>query len=265
VLTRGNTAIADRNHTNSGSTQSKSAANLRRGQVDLEVVVPAYNEAARIGPTLAATVDFLASRPGRSRIVVVDNGSADATTRVSRACQGSDQVSVEVIGCASPGKGAAVRRGLMTSSARYVGFVDADLATPIETLTEAVRQLDLGATAVIASRYAPGATLVQRQPFARRMGGNAFRMLTSRVVPGVHDTQCGFKFFDRMAVQAALTRCRVTGFAFDIELLRHIVIDGGTVAELPIEWTDDARTTFSPVRDGVPAFRAAMRLMAAKG
>ncbi|WP_245572488.1 glycosyltransferase [Actinokineospora enzanensis] len=233
----------------------------RRAEVDLEVVIPAYNEARRLRASLAATADYLADMAWSSRIVVVDNGSADATTRVARA--GGTRVPVEVVGCAIAGKGAAVRRGMMTSSARYVGFVDADLATPIEALGPAMTALAGGATAVIGSRYAGGAAIVRRQPVTRRLGGAAFRALSRRAVPGVSDTQCGFKFFERTAVQRALAQCSVTGFAFDVELLRRVRAAGGTVVELPVAWSDDARSTFRPLHDGLPAFRAALTLLAA--
>ena len=104
---------------------------LRRPAVDLEVVVPAYNEAERLPATVAATVDYLSAQPWESRIVVVDNGSSDGTAQVARAlADPSARVPVTVIGCARPGKGAAVRRGVLTSESRYVGFFDADLATP---------------------------------------------------------------------------------------------------------------------------------------
>ncbi|EWC63950.1 glycosyl transferase, family 2 [Actinokineospora spheciospongiae] len=236
----------------------------RRSAVDLEVVIPAYNEARRLGVSLTATADYLAGVPWSTRIVVVDNGSSDATSRVARTAA-SAAVPVEVIGCSTAGKGAAVRRGMMTSSARFVGFVDADLATPIDALGPAAELLEQGATAVIGSRYATGAAIVRRQPVTRRVGGAAFRALTRRVVPGVSDTQCGFKFFERRAVQRALSGCAVTGFAFDVELLRGVQAQGGTVVELPVNWTDDARSTFRPLRDGLPAFRAALGLLGTNG
>ncbi|MBM7772613.1 glycosyltransferase involved in cell wall biosynthesis [Actinokineospora baliensis] len=235
----------------------------RRAPVDVEVVIPAYNEAPRLRGSLTATARYLATRSWSSRIVVVDNGSADATARVARSAVGAP-VPVEVIGCAIAGKGAAVRRGMMTSGARYVGFVDADLATPIDALGEALAALEAGATAVIGSRYAGGAAILRRQPVTRRLGGAAFRALAKRMVPGVADTQCGFKFFERTAVQRALTTCAITGFAFDVELLRGVQAQGGTVVELPITWTDDTRSTLRPLRDGLPAFRAALTLLGAR-
>lgn len=236
-------------------------SSTRRARVDVEIVIPAYNEAARLPRTLRDTVDFLADRPWTSRIVVVDNGSVDETAAVARAAvRPRGRVDLTVIGCSRPGKGSAVQRGLMTSGSQFVGFFDADMATPVETLEATVRALQDGAVAVIASRYAPGARFVQPQPVGRRLGGSAFRALTRSLVPGVHDTQCGFKFFERRAVQRAVARCRTTGFAFDVELLAQIQRDGGAIVELPVAWTDHAGSTFHPVRDGIPSFGAVLSL-----
>jgi glycosyltransferase involved in cell wall biosynthesis len=223
--------------------------------------VPAYNEALRLPATVAATVAYLERQPWSSRVVIVDNGSSDDTASVIRSVTDPfARVPVDVIGCARPGKGAAVRRGLLTSESRFVGFFDADLATPVETLGAAMRLLADGAAAVVASRYAPGSTLVRRQPPARRLGGAVFRMLTHTLVPGVHDTQCGFKFFDRDAVCRALAQCRTTGFAFDVELLRRIQLDGGSIVEIPVAWSDDPRSTFRPIPDGAASFAALLQL-----
>jgi dolichyl-phosphate beta-glucosyltransferase len=234
---------------------------LRRPAVDLEVVVPAYNEAERLPATVAATVDYLSAQPWESRIVVVDNGSSDGTAQVTRAlADPSARVPVTVIGCARPGKGAAVRRGVLTSESRYVGFFDADLATPVETLATAMNLLGEGASAVVASRYAPGSAVLRRQPLCRRAGGAVFRRLTRTIVDGISDTQCGFKFFDSHAVSRALAQCRTTGFAFDVELLRQIQADGGSIVEIPVAWTDDPRSTFRVIPDGMSSFAALLQL-----
>ena len=238
-----------------------SFATSRRTPVDLEVVVPAYNEAHRLPVTVAATVEYLSQQPWTSRVVVVDNGSSDDTARVGRSFAGlSTRVPVEVIGCARPGQGAAVRRGIPTSESRFVGFFDADLATPVATLSTAMALLDDGAAAVIASRYAPGSILLRRQPVVRRLGSALFRRMTHPLVSGITDTQCGFKFFDRDAVSRALAQCRTTGFAFDVELLQKIQADGGYIVEMPVAWTDDPRSTFRPIPDGVASFAALVQL-----
>jgi glycosyltransferase involved in cell wall biosynthesis len=176
------------------------------------------------------------------------------------AAVATDKVDVVVIGCSRAGKGAAVRRGLLTSTSPLVGFYDADLATPLETLEATVEALQSGADAVIASRHVPGASFVVPQRLRRRAGGDVFRLLTRKLVPGVADTQCGFKFFRREIVQTAIARVRTTGFAFDVELLAHVQRAGGKIVELPVAWTDAAGSTFHPIRDGLASFRAVFDL-----
>jgi hypothetical protein len=140
------------------------------------------------------------------------------------------------------------------------GFFDADLSTPIDTLVGTMHELRTGTAAVIASRHAPGAQFAEPQPLGRRLGGSVFRALARPLMPEIHDTQCGFKFFRRAAVQAALRRCRMDGFAFDVELLRHIHADGGRIVELPVTWRNDRRSSFHPVRDGMASFAAVLSL-----
>ena len=244
---------------------ARSAGAAGRGRlrtpVDVEVVVPAYNESARLPETVRRSVAYLDDRPWRSRIVVVDNGSVDETAADARAAAvRTERVDVVVIGCSRAGKGAAVRRGLLTSTSPLVGFFDADLATPLDTLVPTVEALEAGADAVIASRHVSGASFVIPQPLRRRAGGTMFRLLTRSLVPGVADTQCGFKFFRREVVQTAIARVRTSGFAFDVELLAQVQRAGGTIVELPVAWTDAAGSTFHPVRDGLASFRAVFDL-----
>lgn len=230
-----------------------------RVPLDLEVVIPAFNEAGRLPATLCALVDYLEERDWASRVVVVDNGSTDNTVALAKSVERA-RVDVVVIGCSRAGKGAAVRRGILSSTSRFVGFADADLSTPVATLAPVMAALETGAAAVIASRHAPGAQLVHPQSLGRRLGGTAFRTLARQLVRDVYDTQCGFKFFQRDAVQHALTHCRVNGFAFDVELLRQIQRAGGQIVEVPIAWTNDLGSTFRPVRDGAAAFAALLQL-----
>jgi dolichyl-phosphate beta-glucosyltransferase len=250
---------ASRNLAGPRATSPPAEASAQRAAVDLEVVIPAYNESGRLPATLTAMVAFLSEQPWTSRVVVVDNGSADDTaSAVLSAANGT--VDAVAIGCSRPGKGAAVYRGMRTSRSRWVGFTDSDLSTPLETFHAVVAALQDGATAAIASRNAPGAHRATKQGLGRRVGGAAFRLASRPLLPGIHDTQCGFKFFDRAAMQAALWRSRSTGFAFDVELLRHIRDDGGRIVEIPVTWTDAAGSSLRPVRDGVAAFSAVAKL-----
>lgn len=244
-------------------SESPSDRPLRpRSAVDLEVVIPAYNEAARIPRTLLQTVDFLAAQSWTSRIIVVDNGSADDTGPIVRRLASRAGVSVPIVlmGCARPGKGAAVRRGILSGTSHYTGFFDADLATPLETLTATMEHLDSGAAAVIASRHAPGSSFVRPQQFGRRVGGMAFRVLTRSMVQGICDTQCGFKFFERDAVTRAMVQCRTSGFSFDVELLQWVQNDAGRIIEIPVAWTDGPQSTFRPIRDGVASFASVLQM-----
>lgn len=237
---------------------------LARPPVELELIVPAFNEEHRLPATLAATLDHLARRPWTSAVVVVDNDSCDATRDVVarfEAARGPDRPSpVYVLGCSERGKGAAVRRGIATSAARYIGFIDADNATPIGTLDAVMARLEEGYGSVIGSRRAPGARYEVRQSQLRQGGGWVFRRLARRAVPGVADTQCGFKFFDGPAVRAVLGGCHVDGFAFDVELLARLVRTGRQVVEVPVAWSDVPGSTFSPRRDGLRSLTDLLRI-----
>ena len=234
---------------------------LTRPAVDLEILIPARDEERRLGATISSTVDYLADQPWSSSVLVVDNGSVDRTLSVVDAIARGTRVPVRVLGCRPPGKGAAVRRGVLTSAGRYVGFMDADMATPISTLDAVMPLLEQGYAAIVASRRAMGSRYVVKQDVSRRLGGALFRVVARRVVSGVQDTQCGFKFFDGDVVRDVLSRHRtIDGFAFDLSLLRALKREGHTVVELPVDWSDGAFSTVSRV-DAARAVADAARLI----
>jgi glycosyltransferase involved in cell wall biosynthesis len=232
---------------------------IRRTAVDLELIIPARNEEHRIGRTLATVSAYLAGQPLSSRIVVVNNGSADRTTEVVDRMAGGP-VPVVVIGCSASGKGAAVRRGVLTSNASYVGFCDADLATPIDVLGAVLPLLQDGVDVVVGSRHAPGSKIQVRQPLMRRIGGWVFRRSARSVVPAVHDTQCGFKFFCAPAARQIFSRARVDDFAFDVEVLALASELGLKIFEAPVAWSDQDSSSFSSVHDGLGSFRTVLAL-----
>lgn len=228
---------------------------LPRPAADLEIVVPAYNEERRIGPTLQRMRAFLREQAYRAAIVVVDNGSVDRTADAVAELQGGDEIPIHLINCARRGKGAAVRRGILSSSADFVGFCDADLATPIETLDTAWPLLQ-ESPMVIGSRKLQGAHYVRCQPLLRRVGGWGFRVLAGRLVPAVSDTQCGFKLFRRPVAQQLFAMTREDGFAFDVEVLALACALGVPITEVPVHWSDRPGSSFRPVQDGVESVRA---------
>lgn len=239
---------------------------IARPPIELEVVIPAYNEEDRLATTIARTAELLAARPWSSRIVVVDNGSVDATPSMAQARAADlEGVPVEVIGCAQSGKGAAVRRGVLTSRAEYVGYMDADLATPIEALDGVMNHFDDGADVVVGSRRAPGAEFAVPPSRTRRAGTALFSNIGRRLAPGISDTQCGFKFFRGPTGRQLIQRCRTEGFAFDLELLALAIRQGCDVRELPVRWTAQPGSTFRPLRDGVPSFASGLQLLSTMG
>lgn len=234
-------------------------AGLVRPAVDVELIVPAFNEERRLPRTLGVTLDYLTSRRWTSAVVVVDNDSVDGTLEVADGF-GAAPVPLHVIGCSERGKGAAVRRGIATSRARFVGFLDADSATPIDTLDQVMALLQDGHRAVIASRRAPGAHYEVEQSLSRRWGSWVFRELARLTLPGIADSQCGFKFFDGDTVRDVIADCRVNGFAFDVEILAALIRAGHDVVEVPVAWSDVPGSTFSARRDGLRSMADLLRI-----
>jgi len=237
---------------------------LVRAPCHLEILIPAHNEVRRLPRTLLRVISYLEARPYSSAIVVIDNNSVDRTVDLISHLP-SPNVPVHLLGCAQAGKGAAVRRGILTSSARFVGFMDADLATPIETLDMVLPMLEAGCRAVVGSRRVRGATVAEPEPRQRILGGLLFKALARRIVPGVADTQCGFKIFDGDLAREAASQLRVEGFAFDVELLRTISEMGVGVSEVPVVWSHQTGSTLRGLRDGTRGAADVLRLAHRRG
>jgi len=231
---------------------------LMRDPCYLEILIPARNEARRLPHTLMRTIQYLEKQQYSSSVVVVDNGSFDKTADVVVNAW-SDRVPVRLTGCARPGKGAAVRRGILTSRAHFIGYMDADLATPIETL-DAVIPLLGASPAVVGSRRISGASLARRQPVHRTMGSIVFRAMTQRVLRGLTDTQCGFKFFAGDLARTVACQLSIDGFAFDVEMLLAITEMGVAIKEIPVIWSDAKESTLHSLRDGTRAAADLYRL-----
>lgn len=222
--------------------------------LELEIVIPALNEEVRIGRTLTELGQYLALLPLSCGLAVVDNGSADATADIVRRAN-TAAVPVRLIGCRRRGKGAAVKDGVLSSSARWVGFCDADLATPVTAIANVLERLSAGASVVIGSRRIQGASYTRAQPLVRRAGGWTFRRLARPLTGRLADTQCGFKFFERAVAQDLFGEVTSTGFAFDVELLAMAHRRGLAVAEVPVEWSDQTGSTLRPWEHGPQILR----------
>lgn len=214
-------------------------------RIELSVVIPAHNEESRLPKTLAAVRDNLVRRPERCEIIVVDDGSSDGTARVATDL-GARLVRLNI----NQGKGAAVRAGVSAARGNFILISDADLSTPIDEYDTLRRAMQDGVTVAIGSRAVVGARITQRQPLRRRAMGRVFnRIVQALVLPGLHDTQCGFKLFRADAAHAAFALATVDGFAFDVEILALIRSLGGRIAEVPVEWHDSPQSTVRPLVD----------------
>ena len=204
--------------------------------MQLSVVVPAYNEEGRIRPTLERIASHLAELGQEHEILVVDDGSTDATVQVVGEIAASWPTVRILRQPENRGKGAAIRAGVLASTGEEVLFSDADLATPIEELAKLRQHLQGGCDIAIGSRAVTGADIRVRQSVLRMLMGKTFnRIVRLLVVPGISDTQCGFKLFRGAVARELFAESHVDGFAFDVEIL--LLARGRyRVAEVPVVW-----------------------------
>jgi dolichyl-phosphate beta-glucosyltransferase len=205
----------------------------------ISVVLPCFNEERRILPTLERVVAFLEGRGRPWEVVVVDDGSLDATAEVVRSRFAAAEPVRVLSHDVNHGKGFAVREGVFASGGELVLFSDADLSTPIEELVKFEAAAAQGFDLVVASRVIPGARILTRQTMLRRLSGFVFRVFVHRLgLSSLQDTQCGFKLMRRAAVDPILRSVETEGFAFDVELIARCERAGLRVIEVPVEWRD---------------------------
>lgn len=223
----------------------------------LQLVIPARNETARLPRTLDCLRRHAAATAGAANVrieaIVVDSASTDGTAAVAWAAS-SAELPVTVLRCERRGKGRAVAAGVAATDASLVGFMDADGATAVEALDRAVAALAAGADAVIGSRSHPESVVTARNHAVRGAGAAVYRRAVTTILPGIADSQCGFKMLDGDLARRAFADLRTQGFGFDVELLVRLRAYGATVVELPVVWDDVPGSTFKPARHGVAAF-----------
>jgi dolichyl-phosphate beta-glucosyltransferase len=207
----------------------------------LSLVVPAYNEERRLLPSLRRIDEYLSSRPYASELVVVDDGSTDRTPELVRGftSSASDRVQVRLLDHErNRGKGAAVRTGCLAATGKYVVFTDMDLAVPVEELGRVLERLEAGVDVAVGTRLHPGGQdMRSSQPPLRRLAGRLFVVVRRLVaLPEFHDTQCPLKGFRRQAAQRLFAAQRLSGWAFDVELLYLAKRWGLQIEEVPVRW-----------------------------
>jgi dolichyl-phosphate beta-glucosyltransferase len=206
--------------------------------VDVSVVIPAFNEERRIERTVRRVCDYFEGVGDTYEVVVSDDGSTDATPEIV-ARLSEESLPVRLLrGAANRGKGHAVRRGVMESTGARVLVTDADLATPIEEEARLREHILAGDDVAIGSRGLRGSQIVIRQPLFREILGRFFNLLVQvLVLPGIWDTQCGFKLFRGALARSLFAVSVVDGFAFDAEVLGLGARSGAKIAEVPVRWS----------------------------
>ena len=227
-------------------------------------MIPAFNEARRIGATLEAVAGYLRDRNTEAEVIVVDDGSEDDTVAlVTRYAEEHPVPPVRLVhNGANRGKGYSVRHGVLEAEGNVVLFTDADGSTPIAEAPKLLRRLASGeADVAIGSRELPESDLALPQPRHRRLMGWVFRNLVRLlVVRGFRDTQCGFKAFAREAARDVFGRQTLDGFAFDVEVLFLARRLGYRVAEVPVRWLDSRHSRVRVGRDSLRMFLDLFRI-----
>ena len=241
---------------------------MRRGTAalmssgSLGLVIPAHNEAARLGATLDTIAAYLVEQRIDAHIVVVDDGSRDGTAEVAAARNGA-MSRLDVLSLPHQrGKGAAVRAGVLATAADIIGFTDADLSTPIDELPRMLAALEAGADIAIGSRGLAESQVLRAQPAYRRAGATIFRQLVRSIggLQGFSDTQCGFKFYRRAVAHDLFGSTVIKRWMFDLEVLRLAVHRGYRVTQVPVKWTNHRDSRLRLTVDTIRMIRDLVRI-----
>ena len=229
--------------------------------IGLSLVVPAFNEARRLPPTLERMREWLDAAGEPYEVIVVDDGSDDDTAGVAERA-GASWPELSVVRLPrNMGKGAAVRAGMLRAGGEHRAFSDADLSTPIEELTRLRSHLTGDCRVAIASRDAPGSDIEVRQPVWRELMGRLYNLLLRLIVlRGISDTQCGLKVFTADAAVACFTPLETSHFGFDAEVLLRARRQGWSIAEVPVRWRHVEESRVGSVRDSARMLFDLLRL-----
>ena len=216
----------------------------------LSIIIPAYNEERRLPTTLPQVVAFAESQDYPVEILVVDNASTDHTSDVVREIAAEHPI-VSLLYQPIQGKGAAVRKGMQEGQGEYLFMCDADLAMPIEEVSKFIPPALSDYDVAIASREAHGAVRYN-EPWYRHLMGRVFNLIVRvLVVPGIQDTQCGFKCLHRKVARDLSPVLTIDGWAFDVEILHAALRRGYRLVEVPVNWYYGEGSRVSPIRDSI--------------
>lgn len=229
----------------------------------LSIVIPAYNEAERLPTTLRQIQDRLIEGSLGSlslrEVIVVDDGSTDETSTVAMRFVPALPMSIVRLP-QNRGKGAAVRAGVLRATSDTILMYDADGATPIEEVEKLAMALAMGSDVAIGSRVMDEGQALSSMRLHRRFIGQAYRLLTSHLIPGIRDVACGCKLFRKDAAHVLFSKQTLDRFAFDVEVIALALRSSMRVTEIPVRWTAVDRSKVRLVQDGVEMFLSVLRL-----
>jgi glycosyltransferase involved in cell wall biosynthesis len=228
----------------------------------ISIIIPAYNEGARIGATLDKILAYLAQRGwGDAEIIVVNDGSYDNTVEIVRECAAKNPGVRLLENPGNRGKGYSVRSGMLHAEGETLLFSDADLSSPIEEASKLFAAIAAGSDIAIGSRWLQSELQTQKQPLYRQLLGRVFNLLL-RIILGLRfkDTQCGFKAFTRRSAQVIFPQQQIERWGFDPELLFLARKFGFRVTEVPVAWAHREGTRINPLRDGIRMFGEILKI-----
>ncbi|PID57228.1 glycosyl transferase [candidate division KSB3 bacterium] len=227
----------------------------------LSVVIPAYNEEARLPGSLKRIARYLGQQDYLSELIVVDDGSSDATVEKLRSMPGTFGTLEILENTINRGKGFSVRRGILHSRGEYVVFSDADLSTPIEEVEKLLPFLQDSYDIAIGSRALRESDIRVHQPWYREGMGKVFNRLARALkLTPFSDTQCGFKCFRGAVAHDIAVRQRIDHFSFDVEILFIAAHLNYRVKEVPIQWFDEPHSRVHAFYDAVHMFRDLLKI-----
>ena len=230
---------------------------------DLSIVIPAYNEAPRLEATVRDIVGYCRQHRRRFELIVVDDGSVDETSSLTRRLSEEFQELRLIRLASNHGKGYAVRAGVLNAIGSDVLFADADGSTPIGEIERLCFALEEGADVAIGSRALEAEGIRVEARLYRHLIGRTFHQLVKWLAnAGVADTQCGFKLFRGLAAQDLFSRLRMNGYSFDVEVLIIARRRGYRIAEVPVNWTHKAGSKVSLSVDSLRMARDLFRIRA---